>query len=205
MTKLYYAQQLQDILYPTPSADAKMDEQVALAAISQARDEVVRTSVLQAKLETNIIPYNWLSSYVDEDAVAIKKNSYGKYYVDLPVGVIGLPNDTGVRQVWLQGKEDELLKPVVGAFKGMFARQPALGLEGSMGYYLQGKKLYFIQDMEEGCKVEMRLLAQSADLDEYDEFPVDDSLIPTILERAIQIYSIQKGIPQDLTNDNISN
>lgn len=207
MNKLFYAQQLQDLLYPTPTADAKMDEQVALAAISQARDEVIKLQVLQAKGETNFIPYNWLSSFVDDDAIEIQKNKYGKYYVDLPVRPMPIMGkEDGVRQVWLQGKEDQLLKPVSGAFKGMFANQPARRLEGRMGYYLEGgKRIYFIQDMEEGCKVEMRILAQSYDLDEYDEFPCDDSLVPTIMQRAVELYSIQKNIPADKINDGISN
>ena len=204
MTKLFYAEQLQDLLYPKATSDAKMDEDVALAVISQARDEVIRLEVLKNKQETNIIPDSWLNEFTGDDAIEIKKDKYGKYYTDLPVGVIAMIDNLGVYNVWIQGKDD-LLIPVPSSFKMMYKRQSALGLEGELGYYLSGKKrLIFIQDMPLDCKIECRLLAQSSDLDEYDEFPCDDAMIPTILSRAVQLYQIHKGIPEDKINNNIS-
>jgi len=204
MNKLFYAEQLENILYPNPTADAKMDENIALAAISQARDEVIRMQVLQSKLETNMIPYSWLSEFSGDDAVDIQKDKYGKFYCKLPADIIAMTQDQGLRQVWLQGNDEDFIIPVPAAFKGMFKNQPARALEGYLGYYYTKGRITFLQDMDLDCKVEIRMLAQSYDLDEYAEFPCDDSMINTILERALRIYQLQKGIPQDLNNNNIS-
>ena len=50
----------------------------------------------------------------------------------------------------------------------------------------------------------MDLIVESDDIDMYDEFPVDGSAMSAILSRAVELYSIQKGILPDSLNNGLS-
>ena len=201
-SKRKFAEQLQDILYPDTTPDAKLDLQVAMLAVSQARDEYVRNFIFANKAETNIVFGNWVSEYND---VEIKYDATRKqYYSFLPANVISLDNDRGVQRVFkTESPEDEYL-PLPRGFKAITRNSLSASLEGESGFYLAGNKIVFVQKENLDCRLSMDLIVQSEDIGMYDEFPVDSGATFAILERAINIYQLQKGIPQDLTNNNIS-
>lgn len=202
-TKLQIAQRLQSILYPSTTIDAKLTVQEAMEAISEARDYYVKYSILGMKPETNIVFSNWLSEF---SGVEVKYDeNKKKYYSDLPVGVISLPNDMGVYHVFFDGQEEELFIPVTPAYRSMYRGSLAVNLEGEYGYYLLEDRIWYTQSMPEDCKISMNLIAQSAQLGETDYFPVDGSAINDILKSAAELLGLQKQIPEDLRNDFISN
>jgi len=201
-TKRKFAEQLRDILYPNPTPDAKLDLQVAMVAVSQARDEYVRNMIFQSKMETNIVYGNWVSSYNDVEVKFDKSRK--EYYSFLPVNVISLDSDRGVQRVFKAGfPEDEYL-PLPRGFKSMFRDSIAKSLEGESGFYLAGNKIVYVQNEQEDCKMCIDVVAQSEDIGMYDEFPVDSSATLQILARALEIYRLQKGVPSDQTNNLIS-
>jgi hypothetical protein len=201
-TKRKFAEQLRNILYPNPTPDAKLDLQVAMTAVSQSRDEYVRNMIFQNKMETNIVYGNWVSSYND---VQIKYDKSRKeYYSFLPVNVISLDSDRGVQRVFRDGHlEDEYL-PLPRGFKSMFSGSIAKSLEGESGFYLAGNKIIYVQNEDVDCKMCIDVVAQSEDIGMYEEFPVDSSATLQILARALDIYKLQKGIPEDAINNGIS-
>lgn len=201
-TKLEIGQRILSTLYPTPTQDAKLTIQEAMKAASEARDEIVKFGILGLKAETNIILGNWLSEFT---GVEVKYDEDKKrYYSDLPVGVIGLPNDQGVYHVYFDNCEEDIFIPVTPAMRSMYRGSLAQYLEEDYGYYLLENKIWYVQKMPVNCTVSMNLIAQSGDLGEYDYFPIDGSLVQTVIERALQLLSVQKQIPQDLLNNNIS-
>lgn len=201
-TKIEIGQRLQSLLYPNTTPDAKLTIQEAMKAVSEARDEVIRLGVLGLKQETNIVLGNWLSEFSE---VEVKYDSKRKrYYSDLPCGVIGLPNDMGVYHVYFDNQDEELFIPVTPAMRSMYRGSMAQFLEGDYGYYLLENKIWYVQDMPDDCRVSMNLIAQSGDLGEYDYFPIDGSLVQTVLERAAQLLGMQKQITEDITTNNIS-
>lgn len=201
-TKRKFAEQLRDILYPNPTPDAKLDLQVAMTVVSQARDEYVRNTILQNKIETNIVYGNWVSSYND---VEIKYDPARKeYYSFLPVNVISLDSDRGVQRVFKASSPEDEYIPVSRGFKAMYRDSLAKALEGESGFYLAGNKIIFVQEEDVDCKLCIDVIAQSEDIDMYEEFPVDSSATIQILTRASELYRLQKGIPEDQSNNFIS-
>lgn len=201
-TKLEMGQRLQSLLYPTTTTDVKLTLQEAMKAVSEARDEIIRLGILGLKQETNIVLGNWLSEFRD---VEVKYDTdRKKYYSVLPCGVIALPNDQGVYHVYFNNNEEDMFIPVTPAMRSMYRGSLAQYLEGDYGYYLLENKIWYTQSMPDNCKVSMNLIAQSGDLGEYDYFPIDGSLVQSVLERASQLLGVQKQIPQDLINNNIS-
>lgn len=201
-TKLELAQRLQSLLYPSTTSDSKLTVQEAMNAISEARDSYVRLATLQLKVESNIVLGNWLSEFQDVEVKYSDKRN--KYYSDLPVGVIALPSDMGVYHVYFPHAEEDLFVPVTPATRAMYRESLAKELEGDYGYYLAEDRIWYTQKMPENCTVDMRLIAQSKDLGEYDYFPIDGSSVEAILRSAAELLGLQKQIPQDLKNDNIS-
>jgi len=201
-TKRKFAEQLRNILYPNPTPDAKLDLQVAMTAVSQSRDEYVRNMIFQNKMETNIVYGNWVSSYND---VQIKYDKSRKeYYSFLPVNVISLDSDRGVQRVFRDGYPEDEYLPLPRGFKSMFSGSIAKSLEGESGFYLAGNKIIYVQNEDVDCKMCIDVVAQSEDIGMYEEFPVDSSATLQILTRALDIYKLQKGIPEDAINNGIS-
>jgi hypothetical protein len=176
--------------------------QVAMAAVSQSRDEYVRNMIFQNKMETNIVYGNWVSSYND---VQIKYDKSRKeYYSFLPVNVISLDSDRGVQRVFRDGHPEDEYLPLPRGFKSMFSGSIAKSLEGESGFYLAGNKIIYVQNEDVDCKMCIDVVAQSEDIGMYEEFPVDSSATLQILTRALDIYKLQKGIPEDAINNGIS-
>ena len=201
-TKRKFAEQLRNILYPNPTPDAKLDLQVAMTAVSQSMDEYVRNMIFQNKMETNIVYGNWVSSYND---VQIKYDKSRKeYYSFLPVNVISLDSDRGVQRVFRYGYPEDEYLPLPRGFKSMFSGSIAKSLEGESGFYLAGNKIIYVQNEDVDCKMCIDVVAQSEDIGMYEEFPVDSSATLQILTRALDIYKLQKGIPEDAINNGIS-
>ena len=201
-TKRKFAEQLRNILYPNPTPDAKLDLQVAMTAVSQSSDEYVRNMIFQNKMETNIVYGNWVSSYND---VQIKYDKSRKeYYSFLPVNVISLDSDRGVQRVFRDGYPEDEYLPLPRGFKSMFSGSIAKSLEGESGFYLAGNKIIYVQNEDVDCKMCIDVVAQSEDIGMYEEFPVDSSATLQILTRALDIYKLQKGIPEDAINNGIS-
>lgn len=201
-TKLELAQRLQSLLYPNTTSDAKLSVQEAMEAISEARDNYVKFATLQLKGETNIVMSNWLSEFHN---IPVKyEPNRNRYYSDLPTGVISLPNDMGVYHVFFSNQEEELFIPVTPAMKSMYSHSLAKYLEGDYGYYLLEDRIWYIQKMPENCTVDMNLVSQSKDLGEYDYFPIDGSAVGDILRSAAELLGVQKQLPEDKLNNDIS-
>jgi hypothetical protein len=201
-TKRYYAEQLRDLMYPDVTHDAKFDLQVASAAVGQATAEYIRIAILQNKVETRIIPSNWIAEYND---VKVEFDSKRKrYYAKLPVGVITLPDDQGVYLVHYEGEPDKAFTPVTVGFLAATRHSDMEYLQGGLGHFLMEDKLVFIQTMKTDCNLTMYLVPNHSELGDFDYYPIDDSCVIPILSRAVEIYQIQKGIPEDKLNDGIS-
>jgi hypothetical protein len=200
-TKRYYGNQLQELLYPSATTDAKFDIQTAMAAVGQATASYVKINILQNKAFTRTVSGNWVAEYEGEVKWDEDKQ---RYFSDLPVSVISLPKDQGVYLVHYAGKPEEAFIPTSIGFLSSRRNNMSQRLEGKTGYVLVEDRLVYLQEMNTDCKLLMYLIPNHSDLDEDDYFPIDDSAITDIMKMAVELYQLQKGIPQDLQNDNIS-
>lgn len=202
ITKLGYAQQLINILYPSPTDDRKLREQEAALAISQARDRLLKREILQNKLETNSIYGNWLSTFFDNKTYFDK--NLGKYAIKLPARPISLIGDMGVYHVFPQGEEENMFIPVTTGFSAMHLKTLSKMLGGNMGYYLDGNKIVFLNKISTDQPITIRMVAMGEDIPLDDYFPIDGSIEQEMLELAVNLYSTQKQINEDIISDSIS-
>tara|TARA_S200002703_G_scaffold152188_1_gene152370 strand:- start:398 stop:1012 length:615 start_codon:yes stop_codon:yes gene_type:complete len=202
ITKLGYAQQLISILYPTTTDDRKLREQEAALAISQARDILLKREILQNKRETNAIYGNWLSTFFDNKAYFDK--NLNKYVIKLPARPISLIGDMGVYHVFPKGSEENMFVPVTSGFSAMHLKSLSSMLGGNMAYYLDGNKIVFLNELSKDQPITIRMVAMGEDIPLDDYFPVDGSIESEMLQLAVNLYSTQKQINEDIISDSIS-
>ena len=200
-TKRYYANQLQEVLYPSTTGDAKFDIQTAMVAVGQAAAKYVKIEVLRNKAFTRTVYGNWVGEYEAE----IKYDETKKrYYTKLPVDVVSLPKDQGVYLAHYSDTPQESFIPVPIGFLSATRGSLASNLEGKTGYMLVEDKLVYVQEMQTDCKVTLYLIPDHSQLDENDYFPIDGSAIDDVMKFAAEIYMVQKGINEDIRMNNIS-
>jgi hypothetical protein len=201
ITRRGLAEQLISVLYPNTTSDKKLHLQEAELAISQARDAYIRNLILQNKVETNIVNGNLLSSY---DNVSIAYNEARcEYYCYLPVRVISLPNDLGLYRVMLCGDNKKDIVITSSGFNSMYKNSLAKNSGGDLTGFIIQNKFVFNQPMD-GQKVSFDLVAMSEDIGSNEYFPLGGEGQMEVLAMALEIYKIQKGIPEDIKSDGIS-
>lgn len=203
LTKRDYAIQLMDLLYPSTTIDSKLEIQIAEVAISQACDEVRKNEIYALKARgSNIIPSAFLNNF--KNITPTYDENRCEWYVDLPAKPIALPNNQGIQQVYFTKNKSQTIRIVSPLFLSSFKNSLAYSLEGDYGCYQDEFRLYFVNDLDQDTSIGIRMVASAIDLGEFDYFPVDGSIDNQVLERAAKIYSLQKGIQQDLTDNNVS-
>ena len=200
-TKRYYANQLQEVLYPSTTADAKFDIQTAMVAVGQAASKYVKMEVLRNKAFTRTVYGNWVAEYTGEVKYDESKK---RYYTPLPVSTISLPKDQGVYLVYYSNKPEEAFIPLPIGFLSATRGSLARNIEGRMGYILVEDKLVYVQQMNTDCELTMYIIPDHSQLKEDDYFPIDGRAIDDVMKLAAEIYMIQKQIPEDRTTNNIS-
>jgi hypothetical protein len=92
------------------------------------------------------------------------------------------------------------------SFKGLYRGLGASCLEGRMGYWVERGKMFFEgMDLSDNIeKVSIKLVVASDAIDDEDEvFPIPADKEMEVVQRALELYGLQKQVPNDEINDNI--
>lgn len=206
LTKIDYAQLLLKRLYPNTTADKKTTEPQAMLAISQAANKLRLREIFQLKSTgSNLIPSQYLSVFTEETKY---DEDRCEVYCDLPVRVLSINSKQGTNQglyfVSFAKNRSQQFIPTGANFSSAFRYSAAKSLEGEIAFYQEENRLYFVDGVEKGEKVFMRLLADAEDIGEYDYFPIDGAVQQDMLAMAQEILMPQRQMPEDLRTDNIS-
>lgn len=142
---------------------------------------------------------------ISERDITCADNCYGKRYeVKLPVSVSQLRNDLGVYRVEsISGNTIYRIRLTEKAriYKLKFA-QPS---KSRAVYWKVGDTLTIeggTDNFRENGKVHLFLIPEdTSSFDEEDEYPIDASLIPMLLDRAEEIARREMGTVEDVEND----
>jgi len=120
-------------------------------------------------------------------------------YVELPVQVLDLPNDIGVYDVRRSGG---LPIDRFGSFSNYTILQGSPQYIPKHGYYRDGNKIMLIGNYPETQKITITYVPYDiVELDRKDRFPVDTTIVATVMDIATKIGAQQLGIPIDINND----
>lgn len=207
-SRLYYARELIKLLYPRSTPDRKLSDQAALAAVSQACDEIRKLEYIRTMADSTIVPSQWITPYWAENAVVVQQDSHKNLYCQLPakpIEIIQAKSDIGVQRVWPHNCYEQLIMPLPMGY-AMFQSSPIKNIGGRMGYMLVGDSLIFRLpgNLKEGDKIEMDLFASANSLGVYERMPMSDAMANDVLLRAREIWTSQKQIPEDIQTDAVS-
>ena len=205
MTKLELAQRALKMLYPRLRGDEKTSLREMVAAIGGARDYYIKGQVWKRykdKGEIDNIYDGWLKQY--NQPVLYNKDRC-LYYSTLPATPLDLPNQLGIYFITDCNDLGDAYIPVKKTHKWLYSGSFAKDLEGEKMYFQEGGNIYFSSDFKEGSEVNITLIPSGADIDEDDpDFGWDGSSDLEIINTAVELYSIQKDTPEDVTNNRLS-
>jgi hypothetical protein len=181
--------------------DSKITLRQAMFAVGEVRNSLIQKDVFDnyAAFGEFDVPFDILSEY-------IVKSTYNteqcKWYAELPVAVISLYNGMGIYHVSVVGDEANDLIPMKSGAISLFAGLPANELEGQRGYIPRGRVVE-LKGFKEEVSLLMRLIVDSDDLGDRDDFMVPADWQTQITDMAVQKMAMQAQIPQDNILDNL--
>jgi hypothetical protein len=200
MTKRKLGEQLIKTLNAgSNNSDVKITMPQAMLYVGQARNVMIKELLYSnyANFGEFDVPHDFLSEFI----VTPVENEYGQVMSSLPAHPIGgIHQDMGIYHVSYPNDEPNAFAPLKSGWSAMYAGMASQNLEGRSGYYPQGDKIYFTEDVS--GDVLIRMIADSADIGERDFFPITPDMESEVLGRAVSIAQIAMQTPEDNQNDN---
>jgi hypothetical protein len=177
-----------------------------MIAVSQARDYLVRQEVWMLIQQADVfdVPGEYITTY---DDVQVKwDDKYKIMYSKLPAKYLNLPRNLGVYSVSLTEDMWNAFVPVSPNFRSLYNGLGASSLESRIGYWVERGKIFF-QGMDKSDNigdVSIKLIVASNEIDDEDEvFPIPADKEMEVVKLALEMYGLQKQVPNDEINDNI--
>lgn len=204
MTKADLAYRALKKLYPKLTQDSKTSMREMVAAIGNARDEILVRTAWEMWSNGILEDMVWEGCISTDEALSPTKDTRtNEWYLELPFKPLSMPKNMGIYQITPCNNQFEYYQ-VPSTFNSLFNGSEAKNLEGNSGYFLRGDKIYFTVSQTEETKLDIHSVKSSEDIDEDDYFPFPPDKENQIIELATSLYITQKQIPEDLSDNNIS-
>ncbi len=203
------------------TVDKKIDRRVIIV-----RADAVRSELLAAgNYDATMVNGNWQYNIADDlkelpDQLFISRaaevkfsTSRGKFYSDMPTSYISFKNKSGIRIVHglLDNSGSGMFQPPVAFMAQRAGENVAFNLLestrllGGIGYEIEGQQIFY-NNMASGTYNNALITYMPAltGLQETDELPISGEFINLLLDKTKQAFLLQKQIPENKTNDNLS-
>lgn len=183
-------------------ADSTLDRREVIKLITQAINEMVKANFFENyKLGEPGVDGVYIATYKSQSVVL--DSDRNEYYTTLPNIYVALPKGRGIRQVSSMKNQKKPFIIRENGNQGIYANLPAGRLEGNIGVYPEGNKIWYSKDMrkENIDKVLLKLVVGAPDsIGESDTLPIDASVEFAVIERVLGW--LDPTIPQDKINNN---
>jgi len=202
-TKYKLAEQAQRILAGgTPTDDNQISIQELVIGVSQAFSSVIRRSYFEGKaIGEPHINGNFIYSF--SDITVDRDTNKSLYYSTIPATTVTLPYDMGVYQISRMKDQKDAFVPLQNGFSALFEGLKSFKLEGRIGYYLEGDRIYY-ENMDVKNKVStvlMKLIAPIGSVSEEDNINIPDDIQSEIVTMTVQLYATEQQLPHDEQSD----
>jgi len=202
-TKYKLAEQAQRILAGgTPTDDNQISIQELLIGVTQAFSSIIRRNYFEGKsIGEPHINGNFIYSF--SDITVDKDTNKSLYYSEIPATTVTLPYDMGVYQISRMKDQKDVFVPLQNGFSALFNGLKSFKLEGRIGYYLEGDRIYY-ENMDIKNKVStvlMKLIAPIGSVSEEDSINIPDDIQSEIVTMTVQLYVTEQQIPHDEQSD----
>jgi hypothetical protein len=187
------------------SKDSGLDVRDVILLVNHVLNHKVKLKFFENySFDRSGVDGQYIASFPNIDVT--KDTARGEYYSLLPSIYVALPNNRGIRQVSpMKNQRDPFIIRQNGN-RGIHSLLPSGNLEGRIGLYPEGSKIWYDADMGKKniTKVLIKLVVASPDnIGENDSLPLDAAAVSDVIK---EVYTILMGRqPHDKINDNNEN
>ncbi len=204
-SKYKLAEQAQRIILGgNPTGDREVSIQELILFATQSFSIIVRRTFFEGKSEgESFVNGDFIYSFENVDVS--KDGARDEYYSSLPETTVTLPYDMGVYQISRMKHQNKAFIPVSNGFNAMHSGMESSMLEGNIGYYREGDRIYYVNfnDTTGIGKVLMKLIAPIGQVDDEDQVNIPDDIQGEIVQMIVQLYTNEQAAPKDIVNDNV--
>ncbi len=186
-----------------PSDDIQVDDRQVDSWLSRHKNRLL---VLYSKQNGGDIPpvsakrYDCIPSKL-ETPVCVSKGCHSRFYIDLPVSVLQLKDDTGIHRLFTQGGV-EFFRFNAGSETILQHLKYSKPTEDRPAWYRIQDKIYLIGSEIEGSLFSLDLVPSDLSAyDENDELPLPSGLLSDLIDLCVQDGLQQLQSLNDLKDD----
>jgi hypothetical protein len=180
--------------------DADFDERELMLSVHQSLGSLIRNRFYESK-NTESQEVDGSLYYTVSDNSVLEDGS--KYYTSLPSTTISLPFGVEIKRIGT--KEGRGYTPVQNGFNDLFDGLASSCLEGRIGFYKEGGRVYFtnMDSSNNPSSVEITMVLPMDNLNEDDEINIPADMVEQVVEVVVAKYTNTLGIPSDDINNSI--
>lgn len=175
------------------------DPRPVYAIMDTVRDKIVAEYLLPSIYNEKFVDSAYISTITP---VAVTNDTTADVmYSVIPVKLLELPRDMQVYQIYpIQSVANSFVR-IAAHTEWMYKDNPAIALQGNVGYYTDKSKVYYFNINPQVTEVSMRLIVAGQSIDDED-FYIGNELMETLIANTMKLMQPMVGIPQDLSNNN---
>tara|TARA_Y100000592_G_C5387412_1_gene276506 strand:- start:165 stop:809 length:645 start_codon:yes stop_codon:yes gene_type:complete len=190
--------------------DTEFDIRELMLAVEQSRDRLVKQEVMNtsfsntsAFVDMSGVIGNFISVY--DNVQIVQDAAKNLKYSTLPATPLALPDDKGVYHVsYMEDQRNSFIRMPNGSI-GLFGNLPSSRLLGREGYWVEGDKIYFNENVNPNLnKVLVKLVVVAKDIPADVIFPMPAELEADVVRDVVQLYTVMRNALHDEQNDDIS-
>lgn len=182
--------------------DSTLDTRDVMLMVTQILNEKVKKNFFENyKMDSDGVDGQYVSAF---PSIAVTKdNDRSEYYSVLPSIYVALPNGRGVKQVSQMKNQRDIFIIRSNGNKGIYSPLAAGYLEGRIGCYPEGRKIWYDSDMQKKNvnAVLIKLVVAAPDsIGEDDFLPMDAAEANSVVKEVFALLMSRQ--PQDKLNNN---
>jgi hypothetical protein len=126
----------------------------------------------------------------------------GRYYSDLPINVVQLPENSGIRSIIPRCDDEEPYKRIPNGASAVFNKLDVFGTGTNQKFIWEreGNRVYFKNIDSDVTEVLMKLIPAFSSYEDEDEIPMVSGYEGSVYDQAVQ--RMMNEVPQDLSDNN---
>jgi len=180
--------------------DRTIDIREVMLFIDQLRDQAAKISVFNNikqgdySIDGDFITYH-------KDVTIVTDSDMNLRYMVLPENILALPHDLGIYMISPMQNQDKPFHRIQGVGGGLYRGMQSFENENNTYYWNIGKNVYFKNVDVSVSELLVALVETSQSITESAEYPMPPDLEGEVVQRAIEMFGVQKQIPHDEVED----
>lgn len=186
------------------SNDSSIIRGELVAYVGQVVNELIKTDILLNKsIGENVYFGDFISIFECLDILKDEKRCV--FYTDLPARPLGIPNNSAITEVYFNEDPLATFMPIGAGFNSLTFGLDIYDMEGEISYWLEGRNRIYFKGITEtkSNALNVHMIADARSLNENEFLPIAPEFEPTVIQRVVELYRIQKATNEDRIKDGV--